>query len=413
MNPSSQRTLPTTAQRLPLVKVTNDILCALVLDGRQCVYLVLLDLSAAFDTIDHQVFLARLREDYGVTGGVADWMASYLTNRSQVIDINGTYSDKIKLEYGFPQGSKIGPFGFKLYTKPLAAIAKKHGVFLHLYADDTQLYLPFDPQNSKLAMQQMEACITEIQSWMASNFLKLNAEKTEFIMLGTKQDVLKISERTVSVGDEEVLPSETVRDIGAMIDSSLTMKAHINSITKSCYAQIRSLSKIRKYLTEDSSKTISHAFVSSRLDIMNALLFDLPKTQLNRLQAIQNHTARIVKNEHKKCHITPLLIDLHWLPIEFRIHYKILLLVFKCLHGRGPAYLASMLQEYHPSRSLRSADHLLLIEPKVQKKYGDRAFSVCGPKLWNTLPLCIKNSPSVASFKKVLKTHLFKQAYNL
>ena len=158
------------------------------LDCHQCVYLVLLDLSAAFDTIDHDVFLSRLRRDYGVTGGVADWMASYLKNRSQSIDINGTFSDKIELTYGFPQGSKIGPFGFKLYTKPLAKIAQKHGVNLHLYADDTQLYLPFDPQNSKIAMQQMEACIAEIKSWMASNFLKLNDDKTEFIMFGSKFD---------------------------------------------------------------------------------------------------------------------------------------------------------------------------------------------------------------------------------
>ena len=96
----------------------------------------------AFDTIDHGVFLSRLREDYGVSGGVTDWMASYLKSRTQFIDINGTYSDKIQLDYGFPQGSKIGPFGFKLNTKPLAAIAQNHGVSLHLYADDTQLYIP-------------------------------------------------------------------------------------------------------------------------------------------------------------------------------------------------------------------------------------------------------------------------------
>ena len=95
-------------------------------------------------------------------------MQSYLSNRSQAIDINGTSSDKLKLDYGFPQGSKIGPFGFKLYTKPLAAIAAKHGVYLHSYADDTQLYVPFDPKNSKIAMLRMEACIAEIKSCVTS-----------------------------------------------------------------------------------------------------------------------------------------------------------------------------------------------------------------------------------------------------
>ena len=113
---------------------------------------------------------------------MTDWMECYLSNRSQSININGTRSDKIRLEYGFPQGSKIGPFGFRLYTKPLAAIAAKHGVHLHLYADDTQLYIPCNPQNSEIAMLRLEACIAEIKSWMARNYLKLNDDKTEFIV---------------------------------------------------------------------------------------------------------------------------------------------------------------------------------------------------------------------------------------
>ena len=206
----------------------------------------------------------------------------------------------------------------------------------------------------------------------------------------------------------------TVRNIGAMLDSALTMKSHINSITKSCYAQIRNLSKIRKYLTEDSAKTLAHAFATSRLDNMNSLLFGLPKYLTQKLQNVQNHMARIVKKQRKSSHITPTLIELHWLPVEYRSQYKILLLVFKCLHGKGPAYLASMLEEYQPPRELRSASQFRLSEPPAQavhKKYGERAFSVAGPRLWNKLPLPLKCSPSVNSFKKALKTHLFKEAF--
>ena len=124
-----------------VVRVTNDILQAL--DCGQCVYLVLLDLSPAFNTIDHKVFLSLLREDYGVTGGVADWMESYLRNRHQIINVNDALSDKISLQYGFSQGSKIGPLGFKSYTKRLMAIAKQYGVDIYLYADDTNLYASF------------------------------------------------------------------------------------------------------------------------------------------------------------------------------------------------------------------------------------------------------------------------------
>ena len=393
-----------------MIKVVNDILCAL--DRGQCAYLVLLDLSAAFDTIDHQVFLKLLREDYSVTDGVADWMESYLTDRHQIVDINGTFSDKIALNYGFPQGSKIGPFGFKLYTKRLTAIAQKHNISIHLYADDTQLYTTFNPNSSLNAIERMEACIAEVRLWMAKHFLKLNDSKTEFIMFGTDTNVAKITARTVSVGDSEVEPSGAVRDIGVMLDSALTMRPHVNKIVKSCYYQIRSLSKIRKYLTEDSAKSLTHAFVTSRLDGMNSLLYKVPDCLTHKLQLIQHNAARLILKKKKSCHITPLLIDLHWLPVKFRIEYKILLLVYKCLHGEGPLYLASLLKEYHPARSLRSSDKLLLVEPKTKRGYGDRAFSVAGPKLWNALDIDVKRKDSVDAFKVALKTDLFLKAFN-
>ena len=191
------------------------------------------------------------------------------------------------------------------------------------------------------------------------------------------------------------------------------MEVHINSISKSCYSQIRSLSKIRKYLTEDAAKSLTHAFVTSRLDNMNSLLHNVPDFQIQKLQLIQNHAARIVMKQKKSCHITPFLIKLHWLPVKFRIEYKILLQVYKCLCGGGPEYLMELLQEYCPARPLRSSNKWLLPEPKTKKKYGDRAFSVAGPKLWNTLPDDLKNAPSVDSFKKALKTFYFRKAFLL
>ena len=154
-------------------------------------------------------------------------------------------------------------------------------------------------------------------------------------------------------------------------------------------------------------------FLTSRLDNMNALLCKLPNFQIQKLQRIQNHAARIIKKCKKTDHITPLLFDLHWLPIKFRIEYKILLLVFKCLHGEGPEYLASLLEDYNQPMGLRSVSQHRLKEVRSKKKYGERAFSVIGPKLWNDLPVELKTSESVNIFKKSLKTYLFRQAYNL
>ena len=182
-----------------LVIVTNDIL--LVLDKRQCVpvYLVLLDLSAAFDTIDHQVFLTQLQRDYGISGGIVEWMETYLTGRRQCVQINGISSDEVTLQYGFPQGSCIGPFGFKLYTKSLTQIAKHHGIEVHLYADDTQLYIAFPPEDSEQTMEKLERCIEDIWRWMGQHYLKLNDTKTEFMMFGIPQDLEKVTAWTVTV----------------------------------------------------------------------------------------------------------------------------------------------------------------------------------------------------------------------
>ena len=125
-----------------------------------------------------------------------------------------------------------------------------------------------------------------------------------------------------------------------------------------------------------------------------------------------NSTARLISLSRKADHITPLLIDLHWLPVEQRINFKVLLFIYKIVHGLAPSYLNDLPVLYVPRRVLRSADKLLLCQPSYRlKSYGFRAFSVCAPSLWNKLPKDIKCSPTVVTFKRKLKTYLFRLAY--
>ena len=163
----------------------------------------------------------------------------------------------------------------------------------------------------------------------------------------------------------------------------------------------------------DSASKLIHAFVTSRLDNLNSLLVELPDYVLNKLQLVQNNAARLVAREKKSSHATPLLKQLHWLPIEYRIKYKIVLIVYKCLHEMGPVYLTSLLTGYHPGTSmcLRSDKEELLDNKRTAKGYGDRAFAKSGPELWNALPLNIRNSSSVTAFKSSIKTHYYKICY--
>ena len=165
-------------------------------------------------------------------------------------------------------------------------------------------------------------------------------------------------------------------------------------------------------MDRESAEAIIHAFVTTNLDYCNAILHGLPKALLNRLQLVQNRAARIVTFTKKYEHITPILIDLHWLPVEYRITYKILLLVYKAINGLSPSYISNLLSFCTSSYSLRSCSNKLLQVPRSKlKSYGDRRFSIAGPKLWNSIPASLRNADSLNSFKKHFKTYLIRQAF--
>ncbi len=197
-----------------------------------------------------------------------------------------------------------------------------------------------------------------------------------------------------------------------ILDDTLTMTKHVNNICRNASFAIRNIGKIRRYLDQDNAEKLVHAYVTSRLDSCNAILYGLPYKELDKLQRMQNTAARVVTRTRKQDHITPILHELHWLPINQRIIYKILLLTFKSLTGTAPDYISELISRYEPKRTLRSSSQSLLLEQSSRTAtYGDRRFAVCAPRLWNSLPLHIRNSASVEQFRSQLKTHLFNSAY--
>ena len=224
--------------------------------------------------------------------------------------------------------------------------------------------------------------------------------------------MLKMNGWTVTVGDTEILPSQSARNIGLYIDPALKMQHQVTNITRTCYFELRKIAKIRKFLSESAAIKLCHAFVTSRLDNLNSLLYKIPDYSLKKLQLVQNCTARLILKLKKHDHITPALVKLHWLQIPERIEYKILLLVFKALSSKGPRYLTEMFVPYKPSRTLRSSSQYLLTERRCEMRYGERALASCGPFLWNKIPIHVRESESVAIFKSRLKTFLFKRSYN-
>jgi hypothetical protein len=191
----------------------------------------------------------------------------------------------------------------------------------------------------------------------------------------------------------------------------MSMTAHVNALCTAARHHIRSIGKIRRYLDADSCEKVVHAFITSRLDLNNCLLAGLPLATIDKLQQCQNIAARVITRTPVSDHITPILKQLHWLPVAQRISFKILLHVYRALHGMSPSYIAELLQPYEPGRALRSKDSHLLCVPRTKHSWGDRAFSKAGPVLWNSLPLNIRTAPSFATFKSRVKTHLFNIAF--
>ena len=398
-----------------LLRVQNDILKSV--DESGGAILVLLDLSAAFDTIDHEKLLHLLDSTFGVRDSALDWIRSYLSERKQSVLISGKRSEEVKLSFGVPQGSVLGPILFTIYTTPLGNLIRKHGLKFHLYADDTQLYLAFKPTHPMSkhdAKLKLEQCIEDIRKWMAENLLKLNDDKSEILIITAHDHTSKEHNITLNIGGCHVSPgTEPPRNLGVLFDSTMGLKHHINKLCRSLNYNIYSIGKIRKYLNKSATETLVNAIVTSKMDYCNSLLYGIKESQLDQLQRCQNSAARVVTLTRKREHISPVLKNLHWLPVRRRIDFKVLLITYKCMNNEAPDYLQELLKKYVPKRSLRSENQNLLVVPKGELKYfGRRAFQYVAPCLWNNLPLEIRQAPSTNSFKSMLKTHFFRLSYS-
>ena len=395
-----------------LIKVFNDVLSEL--DSQNVMCLVLLDLSAAFDTVDHEIILQRLNLSQGLDDDILSWIKSYLSDRTQRVSIKGHYSQPRHLLCGMPQGSKFGPRFYNKYTEPLGKLLIPL-LYYHFYADDTQLLKSLNPRSATdiaSGIQCLENAIKLVSDWMYQNKLQLNCDKTEFLIFGSKPNITKANIHSIKVCEDTIKTVKQARNLGVIMDDNLSMIPHINQVVKACRFHLRSIWQIRKYLSEDIAKIIVHSLVISKLDYCNSTLINLPDKAIRRLQLVMNEAARLVTLTPRRNHITPALKRLHWLPVKARIHYKVLVTTFKAINGLAPGYLSDMIQQYIPTKTLRSSDQSLLREPPYRQQYGSRAFKNAAPRLWNALPLCLRTAKNIDCFKKDLKTHLFNTFYN-
>ena len=301
-----------------LIKVKNDI--DMAIDAGKGALLLLLDNSAAFETINHGILFNRLEKLLGISGVALKWCKSYLSERVQSVLIGSSESTDNIVNIGTAQGSILGSLFYILYILPLGQLISSCGVNNHGFADDRQLYNYFirkDQSSLTAAISTLEQCYLKVKGWMTLNKLLLNDDKTEFIIIVNKQSILKLRDANGLLpcfhADQNVIQcSQYVRNLGSTFDMCLSMSQMVSKIIQLCYFDLRRIIIVKRFLSAAALKHLIVSLIMSRIDQYNALLTGISKLDKTRLNMALNRAARLLTNTGRREPMTTTLSQLHW-----------------------------------------------------------------------------------------------------
>ena len=394
-----------------LIRLVNDILGGM--ERQEVTAMIAIDLSAAFDTVDHDILLDVLNRQYGLKDTALSWVNSYLRSRFCRVSVNSAKSSIRPLLCSVPQGSCLGPWLYLAYAGTLFDIIPSN-ISLYGYADDHIASTRFrtSPSSESRSILDLENCAIEINNWMDQNKLKMNTSKTEFIMFGSSPQINKCTTTHIDIAGENIECKSYIRYLGAFLDQNLTLKDHVKHKCRSAMINYLKIKSVRKYLDRSATEILLLSLVISHLDYCNAILYGIAVSELQKMQRIQNMCAKLILNRSKYDSSSQALYDLHWLPIKYRIEFKILCFMYNCHMGTSPEYLIELLSKPEETRpGLRSGtdDCLYNVPFNKRKTFSDRSFGTVGPRLWNGLPLHVRKSESLEIFKSRLKTFYFRK----
>ena len=388
---------------LLMTKVTNDLLIAC--DNKTPTLVMFLDLSAAFDTVDQEKLLKILDEELGIRGTALKWFKSFLQGRTQRVKVKDKYSEEESLDFGVAQGSILGPPLFNAYTRSFPQRMRSSVSYsVEGYADDHQLLKQFSLVfQIEVLVEGLENCFNIIDSWMKEYFLKLNATKTNIMIVAPPSIRSQIIINGTFINGKCIRFVDCAKNLGVLLDSELSLTNQVNKVVTSCFCTIRLLSRIKYHLATEQLNTMVCSMIFSKLDYCNALYFGVSKDLLKKMQRVQNSAARLVLkvNRFDRVNLDEVFRKQHWLRVQERIVFKVLLIVHKCVNDMAPVELVQLF------RLVRSDRTKKLDVQSCNGSMGARAISVCGPKLWNALPLDMRVETVTDDFKKSLKTFLF------
>jgi hypothetical protein len=293
-------------------------------------------------------------------------------------------------------------------------IAYSFSVSQQQYADDTQLFLALSQPNYTSDLTNLEKCLAYLNNWFCLNSLALNPDKSDNILLGTRQRAHSYSKLiSVNVAGSVVALANHIKILGVTLDSQLIMDRHVNDVCRSAFFHVPALRHIRSAITDEVAKAVACAFVGARLDYANSVLYGVSSKNIAHLQRMHNALARVAVGQSASHFISTCstLRDLHWLPLEYRIKLKIAKLAYNARVSFATVYLSSLVSDHTSERNLRATGSNLLHVPSHRLKMGFRAFRVAAPHIFNSLPAENRACTSTDSFCRQLKTFYFKSAF--
>lgn len=395
-----------------LIKIMGDI--QEMTTQKSYVALVLLDMSAAFDTVDHSLLLFRLENHFGIKNDALQLIKSYLENRTFSVIINEEVGDPELLRYGVPQGSVLGPLFYLLYTTEMENIVKSYGLNAHLYADDCQIYFSFQPENQKSMEKILEECLRSLQTWMNDSFLKFNSSKT-LIKVFTPPNYPKSIPFTVNYDNASIKPVPSVKVLGITLgESRHIFEEFIAKKVQICNLHLRNLRTIRHCLPQNTKLILINNLIISQLDYCSSLLICLPQCSTKPLQKVLNKSIKFVLNLRWRESVSPFSFKLHILPVIHRIRFKICLIAHKIVYGIAPQYLQDKFEMFEPTTKINLRPgygrDALMFKSSIKTTKDNTVYTRIIQE-WYHLPLSLREVKSVVTFKTRLKTYLFEKAF--
>jgi hypothetical protein len=385
----------------------TSVLCRAfnAMDKGKITVLALLDLTSAFDTVDH-LSLCRILECAGLSTEVLSWFSQYLSGRCQSVVIQSSISDVVFLPNGVPQGSVLGPLLFSVYVRGVSDVIKQHNIDYTIYADDIQLSISSKYSTLSEASSSLEHCMLHVKSFLSSLSLRLNDNKTEVIFLGSRQLIARCSQTYFKFGEVDIPLSSHVKDLGVIIDNSLSFERHISKVRSSCFSHMRIIGRIRRSLSTRDCLMLLHSLVVSRILYCASIYNGISAKQQRRLQSIINSAMRLAIGLRKTDSITASLVQHGWLSVEQLVYLHTASLIHGIYWSGLPVSLSSALVSHVPSRKMRSSDRGLLTIHGPRSEMGSRSFYIYAPAVWNSLPDTARAIANKISFKTCVKKFL-------